>query len=82
MANSFNTRSGTEKQDTVAKLLENERVLFTLKEAAELLRISTREVSRRVAAGSIRAHKYSASQQGAVRIPRDAIADFLRATAS
>ncbi len=55
---------------------------LTIAETAAALRVSRRQVSRWMDSGRLRHHKFDPAKQGRVRISRDAIAEFLRATAA
>lgn len=64
--------------DIIDEALADAPAIMTRKEAAKVARMSTRELSRRVERGEIQAIKYTPGRSGPVRIPRAAIARFLR----
>ncbi|MBI4612725.1 MAG: helix-turn-helix domain-containing protein [Planctomycetes bacterium] len=55
---------------------------LTRNDCARILRVSVRSVGRLIANGKLAAFKLSATQQGRVRIPADALAEFVRSRRS
>lgn len=50
---------------------------LTIKQAAEFLGVSTKTVARRIQSGEIVAYKYGESKTSPVRIPEEALREYL-----
>ena len=72
----------TPKEDRFDRLVAGLPLLLPLDDAAKQLSITRDYLRKLVGRGEIRSNKLRASQQGRVRIPRDAIAEYLRRTAA
>lgn len=68
------------EQDSIDALLANTAPLLSLAETAELLRVSRSQVSRWIKRGELRSLKLTKTKQGSIRVSRDDIASFLRAS--
>lgn len=68
--------------DRTDDLVSSLPLLLSVSQLAEELQLSVRHTKRLIAEGRIRSYKLTASHNGAVRVHRDAVAEFLRATAA
>ena len=69
-------------EDRFDRLVAGLPILLTIEQAAEQLGVTHHYLRRLVSRGEIGVNKLRASQQGRVRIPRDAVAAYLRRTAA
>ena len=71
-------RSDTDTEDLVADLIADLPPILTAAEAGEFLQLHEKTVRNYVAVGRIRGFRTNPGKTGRIRIPRAAIADYLR----
>ncbi len=68
--------------DHIDELLAGLPALLSVSQVAAELQLSIRQVRRLIEQRRIRSHKMTPGDQGFVRVPRTALAEFLRKTAA